>query len=84
MKTIKIYTLSYCPYCIKAKQILESNQIAFSEEVIDDDKHATFDKLEPLSNSRTAPQIFIDGQYFGGCDDLIKAEAAGQLAELFK
>lgn len=70
MKTVEIYTKSNCIYCNKAKAWLKNKQIEFTEIEIN-----SFNKellLERVPHARTVPQIFVDGVYIGGYEDLIK------------
>jgi len=80
--TVEIYTKDYCPFCTKAKMLLEQLNVDFKE--IDLTKNP--DKLEELRtrmpSARTVPQIFINGQGIGGCDDLYALHAEGELVPL--
>jgi glutaredoxin 3 len=83
LHTVIIYTLSYCPYCIKAKELLNKKNVAYQEIVVDDYSEAQRLELKNKSGGKhTLPQIFIDGMHIGGCDDLYKLEAEGKLDEL--
>ncbi len=69
MKDVTIYTWSYCPFCQKAKGLLEREGIAFTEHVIDGDQ-AAFDALKQKTGMGSVPQIFAGDHFIGGCDDL--------------
>ncbi len=69
MKNILIYTTAVCPYCVRAKQLLQTKGLAYTEIRVDLDEHER-EKMIELSGRRTVPQIFIDGQHIGGSDDL--------------
>lgn len=73
MKTAIIYTKPSCPYCVKAKQILNKHGIKFSEKIVGVD--ATKQDIENAIGGgvqvKTVPQIFVDGEYVGGCTDLM-------------
>ena len=80
---VKLYSASYCPYCVKAKKLLESKNVTFEE--IDVTDPSTRDDMIKLSGGRkTVPQIFIGGNHIGGCDDLYALEKAGKLDPLLK
>lgn len=81
MATVVMYSTGYCPYCMRARELLNSKKIAFQEIRIDEEPGKR-DEMIFRSNRRTVPQIFIDGQHIGGCDDLYALEAQGQLDEL--
>ena len=69
MKKVKIYTWTFCPYCIEAKNILKKKNIEFEEIVIDADQEA-LKNLKEKTNCSTVPQIFVGDEFIGGCDDL--------------
>lgn len=75
---VSIYTKDYCPYCKKAVALLQSKNVAFNEiDVTHDD--AIFEEVKKLTGSDTVPQIFIHGEFIGGCDDLYALEEKGDL-----
>jgi glutaredoxin 3 len=76
---IEIYTKTFCPYCWRAKQLLESKGLQFEEISVDwggDQKAAM---VQRARGRTTVPQIFIGEAYVGGCDDLLALERAGKL-----
>ena len=82
MPKIEIYTQPLCPYCARAKQLLEQKRVAF-EEI--DAPHGTPARAEAIRRSggrSSVPQIFIAGRAIGGCDDLYALDAAGKLDPL--
>ncbi|TEW53541.1 glutaredoxin 3 [Psychromonas sp. RZ22] len=80
MTTITIYTTSYCPYCVRAKQLLDNKQVAYQE--IDVSDRSLRSKMTELTGGTTVPQIVINGQATGGCDELYALERAGELDKL--
>lgn len=84
MNNIDIYTSSTCPYCVKAKRLLQMLKLGYTEHNIDDD----FDKMcEELSKKfnkqvQTVPQIIINGHYVGGYTDLEALYKGGKLDEI--
>ncbi len=82
MPDIVIYTKSLCSYCIRAKKLLADKGVAFEEIVIDGDQHRRAEMIVRSGGRRTAPQIFIDQNPIGGCDELLALERAGCLDSL--
>ncbi|MBL8605442.1 MAG: glutaredoxin 3 [Myxococcales bacterium] len=81
MADVKVYVTSYCPYCVRAKALLSRKKVAFQEiDVTGDD--AQRDWLVETTGRRTVPQIFINNQPVGGCDDLYALDRAGELDKL--
>lgn len=83
MAEIIIYTTSYCPYCIRAKDLLNRKKAPFTEISIDSQPELREEMINK-SGRHTVPQIFINGQHIGGCDDLHALEAQGTLDPLLK
>jgi len=80
MVDVRIYTTRWCPYCHRAKALLEKRGVAFEEiDASDPEKRAW---LAEQTGSRTVPQIFIAGVPVGGCDDLHALDRAGELAPI--
>ena len=82
MSKVEIYTWQYCPFCIRAKSLLKKKNINFTEYKIDGDEDARELMTERASGRRTLPQIFIDNEGIGGCDDLYKLENENKLDAL--
>ena len=81
MAEIILYTTGYCPYCVRAKELLKRKGQSFTEINAEDD--AVREEMVAKSGGRrTVPQIFINGQHIGGCDDLYALDKAGTLAPL--
>lgn len=78
MPAITIYTTSYCPYCVRAKDLLKRKGAAYTEVNAEDD--VVRDAMIAASGGRrTVPQIFIGETHVGGCDDLYALDKAGKL-----
>ena len=76
---VKIYSTAICPYCERAKMLLEKRNIKYTELKIDEDVKL-FEEMLALSNGRrSVPQIFIDDQHIGGYDDLVDFDLDGGL-----
>jgi glutaredoxin 3 len=82
MAQIDIYTKYLCPYCARAKALLERKGAAFAEIDVTMDRAGFDAMLQRAGGRRTVPQIFIDGQHVGGSDDLHALDAAGRLDPL--
>jgi glutaredoxin 3 len=82
MAKVEIYTSIMCPYCSRAVGLLQSKNIAF-EQIDVSMSGALRQTMRSRAGGRTSvPQIFIDNEHIGGCDDLIALESAGHLDAL--
>lgn len=81
MAKITLYTTDFCPYCVRAKQLLEKRELAFEEINLarDPDGRA---KLVELTGMMTFPQILVGSEPIGGFDQLAAADRSGKLSEL--
>lgn len=79
--TITLYVTGWCPYCQRAKALLNSKQLAFNEIDVDEDPKLR-QEMTARSGRRTVPQIFIGERHVGGCDDLYALESRGELDQL--
>lgn len=82
--TVEIYTWRSCPYCIRAKDLLNRKGVEFTEYGIDGDEAARAKMAERANGRRSLPQIFINNEHVGGCDDLHALNARGKLDELLQ
>lgn len=81
MNNIEIYSKDWCPFCSKAKSLLQSKQLEYAEIDITSNLAREQEMIE-RSGRRTVPQIFIDGESVGGYDDLANFNATGELDQL--
>lgn len=81
MPNILIYSSEHCPYCVRAKELLQRKGCTYQEVRIDLDPQAK-ETMMAITGRRTVPQIFINDQHIGGCDDLYALEKAGGLDKL--
>jgi glutaredoxin 3 len=84
MSPVKMYTTGVCPYCVRAKQILQAKGVQQIEEVridLDPEQRA---HMMAITGRRTVPQIFIGETHVGGCDDLIALDGRGGLMPLLQ
>ncbi len=82
MANVKIYSSDYCPYCHRAKALLRERGVSDWEEIVVDGKPDVRAAMAQLVGRTSVPQIFINGQHVGGCDDLHALDARGGLLPL--
>lgn len=82
MAKIEIYTKMFCPYCTRAKSLLDSKGVEFTEYDITMDAAKRKEMLGRSNGGSTVPQIFIDDRHIGGSDDLAALDRAGKLDPL--
>ena len=78
---VVIYSSNYCPYCVRAKAILDSKNVRYREVMVDQDPQKLQEMIKK-SGRRTVPQIWIGEHHVGGCDDLIALVRNNQLDAL--
>lgn len=81
MKTVEIYTKSYCPYCSRAMELLRIKEIPYTEYDVTVDP-ALEQEMRRRSGRETVPEIFVDGQLIGGCSELFDLDEEGELDRL--
>jgi glutaredoxin 3 len=81
MAEVIVYSSDYCPYCSRAKQLLQNKHVSF-EEIRVDGKPQVRAEMVKKSGRNTVPQIWIGTTHVGGCDDLYALERAGKLDDL--
>ena len=79
MATIEIYTKAFCPYCHRAKALLDGKGAAYQEIDITMGGPRRGEMIDRAGGRTTVPQIFIDGTHVGGCDDVHALDRAGKL-----
>ena len=84
MAKIEIYTWKYCPFCIRAKSLLNRKKISFQEYPIDGDESGRLSMAKKADGRSTVPQIFINGIGIGGCDELYALEESNELDDLIR
>ena len=82
MHVVEIYVKTTCPYCWRAKGLLQSKGVEYHEIVIDFGGPRREEMIQRANGRTTVPQIFIRGTHVGGCDDLMALERAGRLEAL--
>ena len=79
MPSIEIYSTKTCPYCLRAKQLLDRKGAEYVVYDVTGDQDARDKMTERAGGSHTVPQIFINDVHYGGCDDLYALDADGKL-----
>jgi glutaredoxin 3 len=83
MPRVQIYTKHYCPYCTRAKALLQKKGVAYEEiDVENDDAKRVW--LVEASGQRTVPQIFVDGRSLGGFTDIDALDRQGRLDPILR
>lgn len=82
MADVVIYTSPFCPYCVRAKRLLDGKGVAYEEIDIYQHPNRRDEMIERAGGRTTVPQVFIDGQSLGGCDDIHALDRQGTLDPL--
>lgn len=83
MAHVEIYTKNYCSFCHRAKELLRIKNINFSEYDVTHSRELE-QQMRARAGRHTVPQIFIDDQHIGGCDDLFALDENGRLDPLLR
>ena len=84
MARVEIYTKFMCPYCARAKKLLEAKGVDYEETEISMGGARREEMIQRSNGRTTVPQIFIDGRHVGGSDDLAELERSGRLDPLLE
>ena len=84
MAHVKIYSSDYCPYCSRAKALLQQRGVTDYEEIVVDGRPEVRAQMTELTGRTSVPQIFIGQTHVGGCDDLHALDRQGGLEPLLK
>lgn len=80
---VTVYVSDWCPYCQRAKSLLQQKQVLFNEINVEEDEKSREEMLA-RSKRRTVPQIFIGDRHIGGCDELYALNRSGELDRLIQ
>lgn len=83
MPQVEIYTKTFCPYCWRAKHLLDEKGVQYEEIAVDLGGELRQQMIQRANGRTTVPQIFIAGRHIGGCDDLVTLAMSGKLDDLF-
>ena len=79
MAKVEIYSTMWCPYCARARALLEHKGVAFTEIDLMEEPGRRDEMIRRAGGRTSVPQIFIDGEHIGGCDDMVALDRAGGL-----
>jgi glutaredoxin 3 len=82
MATVEIYTKAFCPYCTRAKRLLDQKGARYAEYDITLGGPKRAEMIQRANGRSTVPQIFIDDRHVGGSDDLAMLDGEGKLDPL--
>ena len=79
MAEVELYTTMFCPYCARARALLERKGVTYTDIDILDEPARRGEMIERAGGRTTVPQIFINGEHVGGSDELVALDRAGEL-----
>jgi glutaredoxin 3 len=79
MVEVELYTTMFCPYCARARALLERKGVAYTNIDILDEPARRGEMIQRAGGRTTVPQIFINGEHIGGSDELVALDRAGEL-----
>ena len=79
MVEVELYTTPFCPYCVRARALLEHKGVAFTEIDIIEEPARRVEMVRRAGGRTSVPQIFIGGEHIGGSDELVALDRAGEL-----
>lgn len=82
MAGVEMYTTRVCPYCVRAKELLEAKGVDYAEIAVDGDPDRMSEAVKRSGGRKTVPQIFIGDWHVGGYDELNALERKGELDQL--
>ena len=84
MAKVEIYTWRTCPFCVRAKGLLDRKGVSYTEHSVDGDEPARDAMADRGDGRRSVPQVYIADRHIGGCDALPALDRAGELDALLK
>jgi len=79
---VTLYTTAWCPFCMRAKALLQRKGIAFREIDVEDGRELRQEMIARSGGRRTVPQVFVGDRHLGGSEELAAAEQSGELDQL--
>ena len=79
MADVELYTTPFCPYCMRARALLDRKGVAFTDIDITEEPGRRTEMIRRAGGRTSVPQIFIDGEHIGGSDELVALDRAGEL-----
>ena len=83
LPVVTVYLSDWCPYCQRAKSLLNQKQVVINEINVEEDPKLR-EEMIARSDRRTVPQIFIGDKHVGGCDELYALDRSGELDRLLQ
>jgi len=83
MAKVVMYTTPWCPYCIRARGLLDDKGVAYTDINVSGNASLRHE-MEQKSGRHTVPQIWINEQHVGGCSELVTLDRAGKLDEMLR
>jgi len=80
---VEIYVKTFCPFCYRAEKLLDSKGVQYETYMLDSSERRQ-EMIQRANGRTTVPQIFIDDEHVGGCDDLYALDREGKLEQLLK
>ena len=84
MRKIIIFTTPYCPFCVKAKTLLNKKKVIYEEIDLSVNPEKFEEMLSKSNGARTVPQIFVNGEHIGDCDHIHNLDQKGELDKILK
>ena len=84
MSKVEIYSSMWCPFCHRAKQLLQSKGVGFEEFDVDANPALRNEMTQRSGGRQTVPQIFINDLHIGGSDELVALEREGRLSGMLQ
>ena len=81
MPIVEMYTTAICPYCVRARRLLDAKGVAYREIRVEGDR-GKWRRMEERSKRSTVPQLFVNDLHVGGYDDMAELDAFGKLDSL--
>lgn len=79
MSKVIMYSTRFCPYCVRARMLLEKKGVEFTDIRVDKEPQLRKEMVQRANGHTSVPQIFIDDEHVGGCDELYELEFDGVL-----
>jgi glutaredoxin 3 len=79
MAEVELYTTPFCPFCVRARALLDRKGVAFTDIDITEEPLRRAEMIRRAGGRTSVPQIFIDGEHIGGSDELVALDHAGKL-----
>jgi glutaredoxin 3 len=79
MAQVEMYATMFCPYCARARALFERKGVTFTEIDLFEEPARREEMIRRAGGRTTVPQIFINGEHIGGCDDLVALDRKGRL-----